>query len=129
MTDWTAEALSIYEDFKTDGFAITIRVPGSEGEWNPDFLDWLGCEPAIDYTTYGLKKSYSIKDIDGTVIQQGDTRLIFSAYGLDSSGDLVDLPDLSTSNKILIDSEEQNIIDLSPVEPGNVVIMYEAQIR
>lgn len=129
MTDWAAESMGIYEDLKVEGFELTVRVPGSEGEWDPNFLDWLGGEPAVDYTTYGLKKSYSIKDIDGTIIQQGDTRLIFSAYGLDSSGDIVDLPDLSTSNKILIDDEEQNIVDLSPVEPGNVVIMYEAQIR
>lgn len=129
MTDWAAESMGIYEDLKAEGFELTVRVPGSEGEWNPESMAWGDGDSDTDYTTYGLKKSYSIKDIDGTVIQQGDTRLIFSAYGLDSSGDLVDLPDLSTSNKILIDSEEQNIIDLSPVEPGNVVIMYEAQIR
>ncbi len=129
MTDWAAEGKGVYEDLKAEGFEITVRVEGPEGEWDDDLKSYFDAGADADYTTYGTKKAYSVRDINGTTVQQDDTRLIFPAYGLDETGTLGPLPALATTNKILIGGVEQNVVDLNPVDPGNVPIMYEAQVR
>lgn len=128
-TDWAAERLSAYSAFKAEGFSITVRVPGSDGTWNPTTMAYTGGTEDADYTTYALKKKYSIRDIDGTTVQQNDTQLLFPAYGANAAGTLGNLPTLSTENKILISSVEQNVINLVPLDPGNVPIIYTAQVR
>jgi len=129
MTDWVSEAIGIYNDFKTEGFEITVRIEGSEGVWNPETMAYDDAAEAVDYTTYGIKADYNTHDIDGTVIQQNDAQLIFAAYGLNSDGAFIVLPALNSDNVILVDSVAQNIVALKKVDPGNVAIMYEAQIR
>ena len=129
MTDWVSEATGIYNDFKAEGFGITVRIEGSEGTWNPETMTYDDATEAVDYTTYGIKADYNIHDIDGTVIQQNDTQLIFAAYGLNSLGIFGELPVLNSDNVILIDSIIQEVISLKKIDPGNVAIMYEAQIR
>ena len=120
MTDWIAEAKSVYEDFKADGFEITVRVAGSEGVWSDTTMSYTGATADTDHTTYGIKDNYYIREINGTIIQQNDTKLIFSAY---------DLPELTTINEILIDSVVQNVVTIKKIDPGNTAVMYEAQLR
>jgi hypothetical protein len=119
-TDWTDEQISAYNDIKEDGFAITVRVPGSPGVFSPTTLAYVGATANVDYSTYGIKKEFSIKQVDGTIIQQNDVLLIFPAYGL---------PDVTTDHQILIDSVVQNVVNLNSVEPGNTPVLYKAQIR
>lgn len=129
MTDWISEATGIYNDFKIDGFEITVRIEGSEGVWNPVTMKYDGAVADVDYTTYGIKADYNIRDIDGTVIQQNDVLLIFSSYGTDVTGSFVTLPILNSDNVILIDSDVQEVVSLKKIDPGNVVLMYEVQLR
>lgn len=119
-TDWTAEQKAVYEDLKEEGFSITVRVPGSPGTFNEETLAYTGSTANTDYTTYGIKKKYSLNQVDGKIIQRKDTRLIFPAYGL---------PDITPDHQILIDSVVQNVVNIDPVEPGNVALLYEAQVR
>jgi len=128
MTDWATEALSAYENLKEDGFEIQVRVEGSEGVFDPTTMAYTGSTPDTDFTTYAIKKAYSIRDINGTTIQTGDTRLIFAAYGTDAAGTPLALS-LTSDNKILIGSVEQNVVSISPIDPGNVPLLYEAQVR
>jgi hypothetical protein len=118
--DWAAEQLDIYNDFVSEGFSLTVRVEGSPGTWNPDTLVYDGATADTDYSTYGLKKNYNIRQIDGTIIQVNDTKLLIPAY---------ELPALTTAHKILINSIEQNVINVSSVEPGNVALLYILQVR
>lgn len=128
-TDWDAETIEAYNDFKEEGFEITIRVEGSAGTFDPVTKTYSGGSSDVDYVTYGLKKKYNIHDIDGTMIKIHDTKLFFPAYGSDSSGTLGPLPDLTTDNTILIGGEVLEVINLFPIDPGNETILYEAQIR
>jgi len=128
MTDWATEALSAYENLKEDGFEIQVRVEGSEGVFDPTTMAYTGSTPDTDFTTYAIKKAYSIRDINGTTIQTGDTRLIFAAYGADAAGSPLALS-LTSANKILIGGVEQNVVSISPIDPGNVPLLYEAQVR
>jgi len=129
MSDWATEAMSIYEDFKAEEFEITVRVDGSDGVFDPVTMAYAGAVPDTDYKTYAIKKAFAIRDINGTTIQTGDTRLIFAAYGTGAAGTFGPLPTLTAGNKILINGTVQNVVVLNPVDPGDVAVMYEAQIR
>ncbi|HCY86595.1 MAG TPA: hypothetical protein DHV36_15785 [Desulfobacteraceae bacterium] len=120
MADWNAEQKTIYDDFKDDGFEITIRTPGEPGDFNADTLQYDGATTPSTDTTFALKKKYKASQIDGKIIQQNDTKLLFPAYGL---------PEIDTSHEILIDGAVQNVINIEAVDPGNVTLFYEAQIR
>lgn len=120
-TDWTAEKLSFYQDLEAEGFAVSVRVPGSPGVFNPDTLLYVGAVAAVDTATYGIRRNYKIKDVDGTIIQQNDSMLIVPAYGLDA--------EIATSTEILINSVVQNIINVKKFNPGNVTLGYALQVR
>lgn len=128
-TDYDSERLDAYNDFKDEGFIITIRQKGSSGTWNPDTEVFDGSTPDVDYTTYALKKKYNTYEIDGTVIKINDMKLFFPAYGSDSSGILGVLPEITADNSILIGNAELEVINLFPIDPANEIILYEAQIR
>jgi len=127
MTDWEAEAMNIYHELKSEGFEMIVRIPGFSGVWDPVSMSFIGGLPDTDYKVAAVKKSYSV--IDGSIIGPNDVMLVFSSYGVDPSGDLVKIPRIRKLNKLLIRGIEQLIINVSPVDPGNVTIMYEAQSR
>ena len=118
--DWPQEALDAYNDFKDDGFAIVVRVPGDPGVFNPSTLEYDGATDETDYNTYGIKKEYDIKQIDGTIVQSGDTQLFFPAHGL---------PDITSDNQVLIDSVVLEVVSMKTIDPGNYPLLYRAQIR
>lgn len=121
MTDWAAERLSVYEDIKAEGFLITVRLPGSPGEFDPDTMAWVDTTDDVDYQTYSIRKEYSIKEVDGTIIQQGDSMLVVPAYGLPE--------DLDTTYQVLIGSDVQNVVNIGNVSPGNVPLLFNLQVR
>lgn len=118
--NWQNLQQTVYNVLKNQGFAVTVRVDGSEGTWDPVGMEYIDATDDVDHSTFGIKSAYKISEIDGTVIQQNDTRLLFPAYGL---------PTVTTTNKILISGVVQNVINISPVDPGNIILMYEAQVR
>jgi len=119
-TDWTAEQVGLYEDFREEGFPMTVRVPGSPGEYVAEIAGYVGGTDAVDYSTYGIKANYDISQIDGDNIKQNDIKLLFPAYGL---------PAVTTDNQILIGGVIQNVVNIKVVDPGNVTLLYEAQVR
>ena len=130
MTDWTVEQRSVYEDIKAEGFEVTVRkpgLPGSTGEFDPDTMDCVSVStpvPPVDYQTYAIRKEYSLKEIDGTIIQRNDSMLVVPAYGLPD-----DIIDEGTTYQVLIESVEQSVIHIGPVSPGNVPLLYNIQVR
>lgn len=121
MTDWSAEQLSAYEDIKAEGFEITVRLPGSSGEFDPDFMEWSGATDSSDVSTYAIRKEYTLKEVDGTIIQRGDSMLVVPAYGLPE--------DLDTTYQVLIGEDAQNVVHIGAVSPGNVPIIFNIQVR
>ena len=119
-TDWTAEQKGVYEDFKSEGFEVVIQTPATATEFDEGIMDYWSEGDDVNVTTYALKKSYYSNQIDGTVIRQNDTMLVFPAYGLSA---------IDTTKKILVDSVELNVVNISKVDPGNVALLYTAQIR
>ena len=118
--NWTNLQSTVYKILKKQGFALKVRVPGSSGVFNSTTLVYDGATADSDIDTYGIKASYSIREIDGTIIQSGDTKLLFPAYGLGT---------VTPDNTIVIDSVEINVINVKPIDPGNVTLLYECQTR
>lgn len=124
MTDWAGEQKLVYDDIKSEGFEVTVRNPGSPGVFDPDSMEWSGATDPTDTTTYAIRKEYSLKEVDGTIIQRNDSVLVVPAYGLPD-----DLINEGTSYQVLIGSVEQNVIHIGPVAPGNVTLLYNVQVR
>lgn len=119
--DWLVEKLSLYQALKVDGFALTVRTPGTIGTFSETTLEYTGSTLPVDVTTYGVIKNYSANEIDGIRIQQRDLKLIISAYGLSS--------DLTTTNQIILNSVAHNIVSVKKFVPANLVFGYELQLR
>jgi hypothetical protein len=59
--------------------------------------------------------------VDGTTILSGDRKLLISAERFEA------FP--KTTDKLIADGVEYNIINVSPLAPGGVSILYTLQIR
>ena len=120
MTDWTGEQRLVYDDIKAEGFEITVRKPGSIGTFDPDFMEWDSTGTPTDVLTYAIRKEYALKEIDGTIIQRGDSILVVPAYGLS---------EIDVNCKVLIGFDEQNIVSIDQLSPGNVPLLFNLQVR
>lgn len=64
---------------------------------------------------------YSDRDKDGTLIQYTDKKALISPEGLDIEP--------SNGHMLQIANDKYQIMNVNPIKPATLVIMYEAQIR
>jgi hypothetical protein len=104
------------------GMTVTLRV-AQEGTYNPATgqvgYGYLGEDPA-EYAVTAFKLDYAQRDIDGTLIQQGDMRLYMDPT-------IPVTP--KTGDTVLMGDEEYKVLASKPVDPAGVVVLHEAQIR
>lgn len=72
----------------------------------------------IQFTATGVKTDYAPGEIDGTVIENGDVRIVFTAEEEIKTGDLID-----------VDGVSHRVVKPNPVKPGAVVLCYKSQLR
>ena len=71
------------------------------------------------YTSVGVLTAYKQKEIDGTLIKQGDMKLL-----------TVDLPNGNAGDKYTINSEIWSYVDSEKVSPDNVTtVLQKIQVR
>jgi hypothetical protein len=106
-----------YDKLKKYGFAATLKrtTPGSGPAWNP------GPSINAEFPVLALFETYSDGMIDGTTILYGDRKLLLSAEHLEATP--------RTTDKLIINGEEYNIINVLPLAPGGVSILFTLQIR
>lgn len=75
-------------------------------------------EPDKTFTAIGVRTDYKPGEIDGTVIINGDTRIVFTADTELRTGDMVD-----------VDGQWYRIEKPNPVKPGKLLLCYRAQLR
>lgn len=73
---------------------------------------------AVRYTAVGVRTEYAPGEIDGTVIENGDVRIVFTAEKEIKTGDL-----------IVVDGVSHRVVKPNPVKPGAVVLCYKSQLR
>ncbi|HFV9215007.1 TPA: hypothetical protein ACIAHZ_004393 [Enterobacter roggenkampii] len=72
----------------------------------------------IQFIATGVKTDYAPGEIDGTVIENGDIRIVFTAEKEIKIGDVVD-----------IDGTAYRVVKPNPVKPAVLVLCYKAQLR
>lgn len=82
----------------------------------------------VTHDVMGLFESFDARDIDGTVIQAGDKRLLLSA--IDSSTGAT-LPQLDEQDSITItyDGRDLSPISITPLKPGGITLLYQTHVR
>jgi len=73
------------------------------------------------HTVTGVKLRFKNTDIDGTLVKSGDLRILLSVEGLTV------IPE--STDTIMISGIDWKIIDVKPLEPAEIVVLYELQVR
>lgn len=96
----------------------SLRRPAAPTTWAPS-----NATPT-DYPIKAIISNYTLTERAGTLIQQGDRKIIFAAKGLAITPQIGDL--------IWVTSDglgPYEIVDVIPTEPGGVPIVFTAQAR
>lgn len=100
------------------GQALTFTLKAD----NSDGFDEFGDSEAPDAPTtvdgYGVKLDYESGEIDGKNVISGDAKLLISTDGV-----------IVANMTTIINGETWRIVKPNPLEPADVLIMYESQIR
>jgi hypothetical protein len=101
------------------GQAMTLRVI-TPGAYDPDTR--LTADPVTtDYPIKGIAEEYKLSEVDGTVIQNGDKKILISASGLA----VRPLPE----HIVIMSGEVWQVINCTPLAPGGVAVTYSLQLR
>lgn len=117
FTDWAKLAGEV--DGILAGFQQVTMNRVVAGGYNPE--DGTTTEPSESAVTgWGAPVGYGIKDIDGTLIQSSDNRLLLSAVGM-----RMPLP----GDTATIDGAVYVVVNCSPLNPGGPSVLYDVQVR
>lgn len=110
-----ATALRLIANF---GQAITI-TSRAQGAYTASTSSYAVTETT--QTTRGVIDQYKSREIDGTLIQVGDSKLIIAAQGLTA-------PTINDT-VTLADSSKLTIKNIDPISPAGTPIIYICQVR
>ncbi|MDB5490357.1 MAG: hypothetical protein JWO78_206 [Micavibrio sp.] len=112
----TAQALKA---ITAKGRTISL-IYSSVGSYDPENNQMVeGAEVLM--TTKGLLTQFRTNQIDGEIIQASDMRILIAAKGLSLKPD--------NTMKVLDGDEVYQIINVTPLQPGDTAILYTVQAR
>lgn len=124
-----ATALRLIEQFGQD---ITLRdtVPGEydpvTGAQTPDVeVDQPAQAVLQDYALQQSGMSYA----EGTVIRQGDKKILVAAMTKDANGQQVQLTPPTLTTTVLADGATWTIVNIKEINPAGTPLVYELQGR
>lgn len=77
-----------------------------------------------DYSITGVVTLYRDQDIDNTLIQRGDKKLLLDAQDFADAGVTP-----TDADEVVISGTLHSVVDLQPVSPAGVSVLYKAQVR
>ncbi len=102
---------------KKYGYTLSLVRPAGAGI-DPKTGDRLADASPQIFTVTGIDQQYKQSEIDGTVIQTGDKKILLTAETAPEQGDH------------LTDGVDRwNIITITPVKPAREVLLYSLQVR
>ena len=119
MHDYLADRADVLAAFKEDGMLMTLAVPGASTF--DHILGAYSAATAVQYTGYGLVKEYKAQEIDGTVIQRGDQKVLVVFE--DASIVPATTHNLSTVGNLYA------VQNVGALAPAGVVIFFTLQVR
>lgn len=117
--DYEEIAADALEAIEEAGQAVMLNIPGTGGGYVPG----VGVVPANPATTHegiGVPLGYKSKDIDGTLIKQGDQRCLVA-------------PQIAAAPKpghtLTASGTTYNVVAVERVAPAGVPVLYKLQLR
>jgi hypothetical protein len=102
------------------GAPMVLRVP-APGAYDPATGGRATDSPYVDYSCFGTVDEYDIRDIDGTLIKEGDKRVTLSASSA--------MPDPVKGNILIMAGVEWSVERCKPTAPAGISVVYEVQVR
>lgn len=123
--DYTKLAAVAETQLEKFGQAVTLSRPsGVEATYDPATGTSTPASPAT-YSGRGAIFGYRRRDIDGTLVQVGDQRLLLSPHQTDGTA----MPEPQTTDRVVIGSTTYTVQNVSKTAPGGTVVMYTLQLR
>lgn len=96
----------------------------TEGEYDPD----MGAIPdssVVEHLGSGFRENYNLKDIDGSLIKQGDVKILISPVLLDG----LETPQPATLDKITFDGDNYTVQHVDPWDYAGIAVGFSVQAR
>ena len=122
MADYAKTAARADQSLRRKGGIVVLRQVVT-GAYDPD----LGMAPTIttDHEGTGVKIAYEAENIDGTLIQAGDQKLLLSP--LQRNG--VPMPTPTTADLVLFGGASYTVKAVGTTAPVDVAVLHTLQIR
>lgn len=82
-------------------------------------------DTVASYDGSGLRENYKQSDIDGTLIKQGDVKILISPLLLDGS----DTPQVKALDKLIFNGETYTVQGVEPWSYAGLTVGYSVQAR
>jgi hypothetical protein len=118
---------NFYNDLRTDTalpllkeFGMPMLLTVVAGSFDPVASSFDGTPP-VTFPGYGISEGYKSKDIDGTLVQQGDQKISW-------------IPDPTQVTPVIgdtltIGTEVFGVKNVDPLAPGGIPVLYVLQVR
>lgn len=122
MADYTKTAARADQSLRRKGGIVVLRQVVT-GAYDPD----LGMAPTIttDHEGTGVKIAYEAENIDGTLIQAGDQKLLLSP--LQRNG--LPMPAPTTADLVLFGGASYTVKAVGTTAPVDVAVLHTLQLR
>lgn len=122
MADYAKTAARADQSLRRKGGIVVLRQVVT-GEYDPG----LGTSPTIttDYEGTGVKIAYEAENIDGTLIQAGDQKLLLSP--LQRNG--LPMPAPTTADLVLFGGASYTVKSVGTTAPVDVAVLHTLQLR
>ena len=108
-------ALKLIKKF---GAPLTIERQ-EEGDYDP--ATGGNTITTISYGGTGVRVNYKMREIDGTLVQSGDFKLLVEAK------ELLTVPE--TLDSVIFDGNEYSVVDVGTIAPAQTPVVYILQVR
>ncbi len=123
MTDYTKAAARADQSLRRKGGIVTLRreLPGQYDSGTGG----IGPGTTADYFGTGFKLNYEAENIDGTLIQRGDQKLLLSPLQRDGTP----MPTPTVSDLVLIGGAAYTIANVGDLQPVDISLLFTLQLR
>jgi len=98
------------------GQPVTLVKAGQQAGYD-EYGNVIGATPDTTVSGLGCALDYSVGEIDGTVIQNGDAKLLYKG----------ETPEIDMT--VTLDGVKWRIVSLNPINPAGILVMYSMQLR
>ena len=122
MTDYSKTAVRADQSLRRKGSIVVLRQVVT-GNYDPN----LGTAPSTttDYEGTGVKINYEAENIDGTLIQAGDQKLLLSP--LQRNG--LPMPQPTNADLVLFGGASYTVKAVETTAPVDVAVLHTLQLR